>query len=139
MKKILLFLLLIMGAAALYWFWPGPSPDLPDVSDLDQLVLTEIHAGKTTLEEKEQLILTEPSQLNTFLEELKRGNKTRTSSSNDAPLTSEFVRVELVDKEGQVRVAYLYETDGRTYFEQPYTGIYQMKDGPQKYRELLAD
>lgn len=138
-KKRLLALALVLLAGFAYWNWPGPAPDLPEAKEVDQIALQSIRVTEETTEEVDSQVLTEQKEISDFLADLATGRKTRISSANDNPQTPAYVRIEVTFQDGHTSRAYLYEDYDGTYFEQPYTGIYKLKNPPQSLVELLAD
>lgn len=130
MKKVLLFLLTLLGLAGLYWFWPGPEPSLPAA---DELVAISLVSDEGTVG------LDQPEQIAALLAELRTARKTRQESVNDSPAIQPYTRLVFHHRTGGEGTAYLYETYTGTYLEQPYVGIYRLNHSLQSWLDQPAE
>lgn len=130
MKKVLLFLLTVVGLAGLYWFWPGPAPSLPAATDLVAISLVS---------DEGTVVLDQPNQIEALLAALRTANKTRQESVNDSPTVQPYTRLVFHHRAGGEGTAYIYETYRGTYLEQPYVGIYRLNHPLQSGLDQPAD
>lgn len=131
-KRILpyIFLLLVLTACG------SKEPlSLPTPESLSEIVVTNEDG-------KEVARIRENDAIAAFLDLLGNDAKYHGESVSDQPTNVEdydIVRFHPRDPDGE-SVAYLYESRGNTYIEQPYAGIWQLPKGTsERIREILPN
>ncbi len=81
-------------------------------------------------EDYERTVITEPEDIKAIVSALDNIKKKSVSESiQDFPVNAEdIISVNLVLEEGGVFSGFIYERGNKYYFEQPYNGIYAMKE-----------
>lgn len=126
MKKIIIFiasfiLVVIIGALILYMnTFPLARPiELPEVNEVHTVEITEEISTKKYTDHKEILEI-----LNCFL----NAKPTRIMSVNETPNVRKLYTVNFFSKEDRLYTSYIYNKNSKWYIEQPYYGVYEIKE-----------
>lgn len=100
--------------------------NIPDSYELNSIVIESKEESLTTSDEQEmEDILTGLAELNL---------KTQSESIQDMPIDiKEFVAIRLYYREDKVKNFYLYEKKNKYYLEEPYNGIYKLKENDYNF------
>ncbi len=90
--------------------------ELPKVEDITSI---EIAGGINDIICRDQNIITE------FINTLASAKDTKKQSLDDVPRVDDYIRVDIVTKEGMVTV-FFYQIEDKWYAERPYQGIFEV-------------
>lgn len=97
--------------------------NIPKLSDILVIELQENEKNKhITIEDNDKIL---------EIYEVISNNKkaTKTESTNDSPIESKYIKIELFNKEKEIITLFTYKGDNEKYFiEQPYNGIYKITE-----------
>ena len=98
--------------------------ELPDQVDLENVVLSEPTEKNNT-----PAIITDKKELKNIIDSIKlNSKKTNNESINDIPTNVDYyIKLEFSHAKGGSSVAYAYKTKHKYYIEQPYSGIWEIK------------
>lgn len=128
--KLLLTLFIICFIAGVLWYKYENrrvyTLNIPDSYELNSIVVESKKGNFTTSDEKEmEDILTDIAELNL---------KTKIESSQDMPTgVANFIAIRLYYREDKVKNFYLYEKKNKYYLEEPYNGIYKLKENDYNF------
>ena len=118
--SIFLIVLLLIGLFAFLWNKTSYTLHLPQFEELDGIVLVQ-----ESLKEE----LNQEAEMKDLLALLEEGRCTKKESVSDVPVNAdEVIKIELSFKEGGESIVYAYRNNHRFYLEQPYNGIYSIRE-----------
>ena len=94
--------------------------DLPSNEAVTSIEVITIDGAKADI--------TETTQIETVMTALSAAEPTRVQSVNDQPANVNAYGTISINTAGEATVVYYYDKDSKHYIEQPYRGIYELKD-----------
>lgn len=117
----------LLGGAAYLQLFPMAQPS----PDLGEMLSYEVSFGEENVNINE-------TEFNQLISLLKQAEPTRRPSVNDHPSADSYYQINFeVDQSPSSRRVYVYEEDGKVFYEIPYGGIYQTED--QTFQLLSSD
>lgn len=98
---------------------------LPDAEDI---ISVDIKIGEDTVS------CSDEAWINGVIENFSKSEPTGEESIQDVPAAERYIKVEFQFEDG-TSALFAYEEDGKYYIEQPYQGIYEIKE--EAYQQLL--
>lgn len=121
MRKKIVILLAIVCIVMLAGCGKNAEPiDLPSNEAVTSIEVITIDGAKADI--------TETTQIETVMTALSAAEPTRVQSVNDQPANVDAYGTISINTAGEATVVYYYDKDSKHYIEQPYRGIYELKD-----------
>ena len=126
-KTIITNLLLTVIIASVWLILPKKAApiDIPPIDDTISIEVITIGGSKADILDK--------NQIEAVMNHLISAEPTRIQSVNDQPTNEEAFGTININTDDVVWVLYYYEKNGKHYIEQPYRGVYELKENFENY------
>ena len=131
-KKTIIINMLLAAVLITVWLvFPKKTAliDLPSSKDIASIEVITTDGNKVDL--------LETNHLEQVMNSLTCAEPTRTQSVNDQPTNVEAYGTININTDDVVWVLYYYEKNGKHYIEQPYRGVYELKESFENYLSIL--
>lgn len=126
-KTIITNVLLVIVILSVWFILPRKAApiDIPPIDDTISIEVIKIGGGKADI--------LDMNQIETVMNHLISAEPTRTRAVNDQPTNVEAFGTININTGDVVWVLYYYEKNGKHYIEQPYRGVYELKESFEKH------